>query len=138
MYVLETLTGRLIEARRYLNRIPGLSDDDPSRERWELWLADASNHEHKIVVYSRCMPARAGHAVTVIHYGGRGVGLYNLSIGMRVNFVLENPIALLRSIDVVVIVFGTFGALDGSAPTGIRWSGWSACRCWPCTARWRC
>ena len=24
MYVLETLTGRVIEARRYLNRIPGL------------------------------------------------------------------------------------------------------------------
>ena len=45
MYVLETLTGRLIEARRYLNRIPDLRDDDPSRERWELWLADASNHE---------------------------------------------------------------------------------------------
>lgn len=111
MYVLETLTGRVIEARRYLNRIPGLRDDDPSRERWELWLADASNREHQIVVYSRCMPARAGHAVTVIHYGGRGVGLYNLSIGMRVNFVLENPIALLRSIDVVVIVFGSFGAL---------------------------
>lgn len=115
MYVLETLTGRVIEARRYLNRIPGLRDDDPSRERWELWLADASNREHKIVVYSRCMPARAGHAVTLIHYGGRGVGLYNLSIGMRVNFVLENPIALLRSIDVVVIVFGTFGALMAGA-----------------------
>ena len=33
MYVLETLTGRVIETRRYLNRIPDLRDDDPSRER---------------------------------------------------------------------------------------------------------
>jgi hypothetical protein len=115
MYELETLTGRVIEACRYLNRIPGLRDDDPSRERWELWLADANNNEHKIVVYSQCMPARVGHAVTIVHFEGRGAGLYNLSTGMRVNFVQADPPQLIRNIDVVIVVFGSFGALMGGA-----------------------
>lgn len=113
MYELETLTGRVIEARRYLNRIPGLRDDDPSRERWELWVADVGSNEHKIISYSRSMPARVGHAVTIIHLDGRGAGLYNLTTGMRVNFVRADPPPLLRNIDLVIVVFGSFGALMG-------------------------
>lgn len=115
MYELETLTGRVVEARRYLNRIPGLRDDDPSRERWELWVTDVDSNDHKIISYSQSMPARVGHAVTIIHLEGRGAGLNNLTTGQRVSFVRADPPPLLRNTDVVTLVFGSFGALMGGA-----------------------
>lgn len=105
MYELEALTGRVIEARCCVNRIPSRRDDDPPRERRELWLADASIHGDMIVAYSQCMPARADHAVTIIRFEGRGAGLYNLSTAVPVNFVQVDPAPLLRRFDVAIVVF---------------------------------
>jgi hypothetical protein len=58
MYDIQTFTGRIIELRRFMNRRPRITEHDPSRERWEVWLAAPDGSEHKFIVGSRSMPAR--------------------------------------------------------------------------------
>ena len=111
MYDLETVSGRIVEARRYLNRAPRISEHDPSRERWELWLTAPDGGEHKFMVSSGSMPARVGHAVTLVHVQQAPVGLYNLDTGMYVNFTRADPALLLRAADVAVVVFGAFASV---------------------------
>jgi hypothetical protein len=38
MYEFTTISGRVIEARRYMNRWPRLNEPDPAQERWEVWI----------------------------------------------------------------------------------------------------
>jgi hypothetical protein len=102
MHEFKTLSGRLIEARRYLTRAARLRDHDPARERWELWLTTADGQEEKHVVASRLMPARSGHAVTLILLGDEPVGMFNLDAGYRVNFARADPTLLLRPVDVAL------------------------------------
>lgn len=118
MHEFKTLSGRLIEARRYLTRAARLRDHDPARERWELWLTTADGQEEKHVVASRLMPARSGHAVTLILLGDEPVGMFNLDAGYRVNFARADPALLLRPVDVAFVVFGALASILASAFTG--------------------
>lgn len=104
-------TGRIVDLHRYLTRAPRLTDHDPCRERWELWIATPTGHEHKFIVYSRTMPARVGHSAQVLHMGSTAVGLYNLTTGDRVNFARADPALLVRRIDGAVLL----GCLAGVA-----------------------
>ena len=97
-------TGRIVDLHRYLTRAPRLTDHDPCRERWELWIATPTGHEHKFIVYSRTMPARVGHSAQVLHMGSTAVGLYNLTTGDRVNFARADPALLVRRIDGAVLL----------------------------------
>ena len=66
MYEFTTISGRVIEARRYMNRWPRLNEPDPARERWEVWISERSSSEVKLTVASRIMPARCGQSVTLV------------------------------------------------------------------------
>src|SRR4051812_547805 len=108
MHDIQTFTGRIIELRRFMNRRPRITQHDPSRERWEMWLAAPHGSEHKFVVWSGSMPARVGHSLHLLHVGGAPVGLYNLDIGKRENFTRADPPLLFRAIDSLVWPIGSF------------------------------
>ncbi len=96
----KTLSGRLIQARRYRTQAVRLRDCDPARERWELWLTTADGQEEKHVVASRLMPARSEHGVTLIPLDDEPFGMFNLDAGYRVNFARGDSALLLRPVDV--------------------------------------
>ncbi len=118
MYDIQTFTGRIIELRRFMNRVPRLTDHDPSRERWEVWLAAPDSTEHKFLVWSRFMPARVGHAVHLLHVHGASVALYNLDTGERVNFTRADPALLFRMRDSAVLAFGGVACMAIGAGAG--------------------
>lgn len=107
-------TGRIVDLHRYLTRAPRLTDHDPCRERWELWIATPAGHEQKFIAYSRTMPARVGHSAQVLYIGGTAVGLYNLTTGDRVNFARADPALLVRRIDGAVLLVCLAGIAVGA------------------------
>lgn len=111
MYEFTTISGRVIEARRYMNRWPRLNEPDPAQERWEVWISERSSSEVKLTVASRAMPARCGHSVTFVVADDRPVGMVNLTIGASVNFTRADPMPLLQSRDVIWPVFMSLGGL---------------------------
>jgi len=117
MYEFTTISGRVIEARRYMNRWPRLNQPDPAQERWEVWISERSSSEVKLTVASRAMPARCGHAVTFVVADDRPVGMVNLTIGACVNFTRADPMPVLQGRDVVWPVFMSLGGLMLSAFT---------------------
>lgn len=117
MYEFTTISGRVIEAKRYMNRWPRLNEPDPAQERWEVWISERSSSEVKLTVASRAMPARCGHAVTFVVADDRPVGMINLTIGASVNFTRADPMPVLQSRDVVWPVFMSLGGLMLSAVT---------------------
>ena len=117
MYEFTTISGRVIEARRYMNRWPRLNEPHPAQERWEVWISERSSSEVKLTVASRAMPARCGHSVTFVVADDRPVGMVNMTIGASVNFTRADPMPVLQSRDVVWPVFMSLGALMLSAVT---------------------
>ena len=115
MYEFTTISGRVIEARRYMNRWPRLNEPDPAQERWEVWISERSSSEVKLTVASRVMPARCGHSVTFVVADDRPVGMVNLTIGASVNFTRADPMPVLQSRDVIWPVFMSLGGLMISA-----------------------
>ena len=115
-------TGRIVDLHRYLTRMPRLTDHDPCRERWELWIATPAGHEQKFIAYSRTMPARVAHSAQVLHIGSTAVGLYNLTTGDRVNFARADPALLVRRIDGAVVVLGCLVGIAIGAAVGPLWS----------------
>jgi hypothetical protein len=111
MYEFTTISGRIIDARRYMNRWPRLNEPDPAQERWEVWISERSNSEVKLTVASRAMPARCGHSVTFVVADDRPVGMVNLTIGASVNFTRADPMPVLQSRDVIWPVFMSLGGL---------------------------
>ncbi len=111
MYEFTTISGRVIEARRYMNRWPRLNEPDPAQERWEVWISERSSSEVKLTVASRAMPARCGHSVTFVVADDRPVGMVNLTIGASVNFTRADPMPVLQSRDVIWPVFMSLGGL---------------------------
>jgi len=111
MYEFTTISGRVIEARRYMNRWPRLNEPDPAQERWEVWISERSSSEVKLTVASRVMPARCGHSVTFVVADDRPVGMVNLTIGASVNFIRADPMPVLQSRDVIWPVFMSLGGL---------------------------
>ena len=117
MYEFTTISGRVIEARRYMNRWPRLNEPDPAQERWEVWISERSSSEVKLTVASRAMPARCGHSVTFVVADERPVGMVNLTIGASVNFTRADPMPVLQSRDVIWPVFMSLGGLMFAAAT---------------------
>lgn len=117
MYEFTTIGGRVIEARRYMNRWPRLNEPDPAQERWEVWISERSSSEIKLTVASRVMPARCGHTVTFVLADDRPVGMVNLTMGACVNFTRADPMPVLQSRDVVWPVFMSLGGLMLAAVT---------------------
>ena len=111
MYEFTTISGRVIESRRYMNRWPRLNEPDPAQERWEVWISERSSSEVKLTVASRAMPARCGHAVTFVVADDRPVGMVNLTIGASVNFTRADPMSVLQTRDVIWPVFMSLGGL---------------------------
>ncbi len=117
MYEFTTISGRVIEARRYMNRWPRLYEPDPAQERWEVWISERSSSEIKLTVASRAMPARCGHSVTFVVADDRPVGMVNLTIGASVNFTRADPMPVLQSRDIIWPVFMSLGGLMLAAVT---------------------
>lgn len=111
MYEFTTISGRVIEARRYMNRWPRLNEPDPAQERWEVWISERSSSEVKLTVASRVMPARSGHSVTFVLADDRPVGMLNMTTGACVNFTRADPMPVLQSRDVIWPVFMFLGGL---------------------------
>lgn len=111
MYEFTTISGRVIEAKRYMNRWPRRNEPDPAQERWEVWISERSSSEVKLTVASRAMPARCGHSVTFVVADDRPVGMVNLTIGASVNFTRADPMPVLQSRDVIWPVFMSLGGL---------------------------
>ena len=86
LYEFTTISGRVIEARRCMNRWPRFNEPDPAQERWKVWISERSSSEVKLTVASRSMPARCGHSVTLVLADDRRVGMVNLTVGACVNF----------------------------------------------------
>jgi len=119
MYEFTTISGRVIEARRYMNRWLRLNEPDPAQERWEVWICERSSREVKLTVASRVMPARSGHSVTFVLADDRPVGMVNLTMGASVNFTRADPMPVLQSRDVLWPVFLSFGGLMLAAFTSL-------------------
>ena len=117
LYEFTTISGRVIEARRYINRWPCLNEHDPAQERWEVWLTEHSSSEVKLTVASRAVPARCGHLVTFVVANDRPVGMVNLTIGACVNFTRADPMPVLQSRDLVWPMFMSLAGLMRSAFT---------------------
>ncbi len=97
------VSGQLVEVQRYINVPMRWCEQNPARERRELWVSTTNGHDIKLVVHSREMPARRGHRVIALLLGERMVGLYNVSTGKQVNFVRADPPLLWRRCDAVVV-----------------------------------
>lgn len=111
MYEFTTISGRVMEARRYMNRWPRLNEPDPAQERWAVWISERSSSAVKLTVASRAMPARCGHPVTFVVADDRLVGMVKLTIGASVNFTRADPMPVLQSRDVIWPMFISFGGL---------------------------
>src|SRR5512143_2728615 len=110
MHGLNTVSGRIVEIRRYV--IPlGLYAQDTRRERWELWIKTAIGAEEKVVVTGRSMHARRGHRIVVAMEAGEPVGMVNLTARTRMNFARSDPPPLYRPLDIVVPVGLMFASL---------------------------
>lgn len=111
MYEFTTISGRVIEAKRYMNRWPRLNEPDPAQERWEVWISERCSSEVKLTVASRVMPARFGHSVTFVLADDRPVGMVNMATSACVNFTRADPMPVLQGRDVIWPVFMSFGGL---------------------------
>lgn len=100
---LTTVTGRLIDVRRYIHVQMRWCEQYPARERWELWMQTAQRLEVKLIVHTRVMPARRGHHLVAVLRHREFVGLSNLTTGTRANFVRSDPPLLFRRCDAVAV-----------------------------------
>jgi len=114
-------SGQLVEVQRYVNVPMRWCEQDPARERREMWISMAGGHDIKLVVHSREMPARRGHQVSALLLGGRLVGLHNATTGKQVNFLRADPPLLWRRCDAVVVA-----ALSAASISAFALSAWPA------------
>lgn len=100
MPALQAIRGRIVESHRFINahvywqRLPGPTD------RYELWIRQEDGRECKFTIYTRTMPARRGHIVSVVVKISAKppdvVGLFNASTIDAVNYMRTDPPRLLR------------------------------------------
>ncbi len=112
------VSGQLTEVQRFINVPMRWCEQYPARERRELWITDSQGEETKLVVHTRCMPARRGHQVLAVLHRMRPVGLRNLSTGDQVNFVRSDPPLLWRRCDGLAV------ALLAVATAAAALAGW--------------
>ena len=107
MAELQTIRGRVVDLRRYINpevywrRPPGPT------ERYELWIMQLDGREFKITIHTRTMPARRGHAVSVIvkpsGVGRQVLGIFNATTMDAANYMRTDPPPLLRRWEFVAL-----------------------------------
>lgn len=107
MPALRAIRGRIVEGHRFINahaywqRPPGPTD------RYELWIRQEDGRECKFTIYTRTMPARRGHMVSVIvkisAKPPQVLGLFNVSTMDAVNYMRTDPPLVLRVWDFVVL-----------------------------------
>lgn len=115
------VSGRLAEVHRFINVPMHWFEQYPARERRELWISTSEGQEVKLVVHSRAMPARCGHAVEVILCDGKLVGLVNITTGSQVNYLRADPPLVWRRSESAVLAMGLLGSFGAAVLIGWVW-----------------
>lgn len=107
MSSLQTIHGRIIELRRYINaHLQGRRSFVPS-ERYELWIRLKSGGERQFTINTRTMPARRGHEVILIVTGDETpqvLGLVNMAAPCDANYIRTDPPSLIRFRDAPAVL----------------------------------
>lgn len=119
---LYVVSGRLADVHRFINVPLHWLEQYPARERRELWIATPAGQEVKLVVHSRSMPARCGHAVEAVLCNGAMVGLVNTSTGAQVNYVRDDPPLTWRHVDSAVLAMSWLAAFVVAIVLGWAWT----------------
>jgi hypothetical protein len=132
MSSLQTVHGRIVELRRYVNaHLTGRRPFAPA-ERYELWIRPKGGGERKFTLDTRTMPARCGHEVSLIVTTGEPpeiLGLVNVSAPCEANYIRTDPPSLLRGRDalgvlaLIVALVAKWGAVGAvlCVPVGIAY-----------------
>lgn len=115
------VSGELAEVQRFINVPMRWCEQYPARERRELWIKAVDGPDVKLVVHTRFLPARRGHDVDALLFGGLPVGLFNHSTGDQINFVRTDPPLLWRRCDAAWIVGVTVASVTGFALLSLPW-----------------
>lgn len=105
MFLFQTVIGRVIEVRRYVNGPSRWARWGNWRERQEFWLTGKEGAERKWIVHTATFPARRGHDVIALVHKDKVIGLFNESTGDSVNYLRTDPPSLLRLRDLWLSVF---------------------------------
>jgi hypothetical protein len=116
---IQQVGGRVVEAVRFVNANKPGAPRLEFPERRELWLQAVQGGESKFVIHTRALPARRGHWVVLLVHDEVVVGLFNLSTGSVVNYLREDPVALLRLKDFLVALAVTIGGMLAAGPRGL-------------------
>lgn len=115
---LTTVTGRLIDVRRYIHVPMRWCGQYPARERWELWVRTSTGDESKLTVHSRYLPARRGHRVSAVMSRHQVLALLNLSTGQAINFCKTDPALIWKRCDGARLLAATIVIMVGVSITG--------------------
>ena len=121
MSELQVIRGRIVDLRRHINAHVYWRRPPGPTERYELWIWRDDRQERKFTVNTRTMPARSGHAVTVIvkrcAEPREVLGLFNASTADAVNYMRTDPKPLLRvwELTLVSVAFVAIAAWLGGA-----------------------
>lgn len=101
-----TVRGRLVDLRRYVNAHHPIEEGS---DRYEGWIKPfEDDNEVQFVIHSRAMPARRGHRVCLIHSpelrAKPYTALVNLDTGEAVNYLRTDPPWLLCRRDVYLLL----------------------------------
>jgi hypothetical protein len=103
----QTIHGRIVELRRYVNaHLTGRRPFAPA-ERYELWIRPKGGGERKFTLNTRTMPARCGHEASLIVTTSEPpeiLGLVNVSAPCSANTIRTDPPPLLRWRDALVVL----------------------------------
>ena len=107
MPTLQVVHGRIVDLRRYTNvhLYYGRRPFGPT-DRYELWIKPYDGVERKFTIYTRTMPARREHEVSLIvtaHKVPQVQGLTNWSTVDGVNYARTDALPLVRVRDFVVL-----------------------------------
>jgi hypothetical protein len=103
MWRIKTVTGTIIESSRFTNKPMHWHERPVCNERCELWLATSHEDEHGFVIYTKLIPARRTHCVTLVLGGSTVLGLYNATTGASANYVRQDPPFLIKGLDILVL-----------------------------------
>ena len=100
MSELQVIRGRIVDLRRYINAHVYWRRPPGPTERYELWVRQLDTREFKLTIQTQAMPARPGHAVSVIvkrsGTAEQVLGLFNASTLGAVNYIRSDPPPLFR------------------------------------------
>jgi hypothetical protein len=115
------VSGRVAEVHRFINVPLRWTEQYRARERRELWISTSEGQEVKLVVHSRVMPARCGHAVEAILCEGELVGLVNITTGSQVNYARADPPLVWQRSESAVLAMGLLGSFFAAVLMGWVW-----------------